>query len=192
MSVDFEVVIVGAGDVGAAIARELARFELRVALIDSWRRRGGDEQGEHRDPAYGLRRQARNPEAALVARGHALLLDYADQVGIPIERTGALLVAWDDEQLARLPAIADNASACGYQRMRRVSADELYRREPDLGPGAVGALEVPDEYVICPWTPPLAYATQAVLAGVELRRHEQVTDLPASPHTGWSRPRAGR
>ena len=177
VSVDFEVVIVGAGDVGAAIARELARFELRVALIDTGDVGAGTSKANTAILHTGFDAKPGTREAALVARGHALLLDYADQVGIPIERTGALLVAWDDEQLARLPAIADNASACGYQRMRRVSADELYRREPDLGPGAVGALEVPDEYVICPWTPPLAYATQAVLAGVELRRHEQVTDL---------------
>ncbi len=177
MSVDFEVAIVGAGDVGAAIARELARFELRVALIDTGDVGAGTSKANTAILHTGFDAKPGTREAALVARGHALLLDYADQVGIPIERTGALLVAWDDEQLARLPAIADNARACGYRRMREVSADELYRREPDLGPGAVGALEVPDEYVICPWTPPLAYATQAVLAGVELRRHEQVTDL---------------
>ena len=177
MSADFEVVIVGAGDVGAAIARELARFELRVALIDSGDVGAGTSKANTAILHTGFDAKPGTREAALVARGHALLLSYADQVGIPIERTGALLVAWDDEQLARLPAIQDNARACGYQRMREISADEIYRREPDLGPGAVGGLEVPDEYVICPWTPPLAYATQAVLSGVELRRQEQVTDL---------------
>ncbi len=177
MSADFEVVIVGAGDVGAAIARELARFELRVALIDSGDVGAGTSKANTALLHTGFDAKPGTREAALVARGHALLLSYADQVGIPIERTGALLVAWDDEQLARLPAIQDNARACGYQRMREISADEIYRREPDLGSGAVGGLEVPDEYVICPWTPPLAYATQAVLSGVELRRQEQVTDL---------------
>ena len=116
-------------------------------------------------------------EAKLVARGHGLLLDYADEVGIPLERTGALLVAWTHEQLDRFPAIEDNARRNGYHRTAPVGVDELYRREPHLGPGALGALEVPDEYIVCPWTPPLACATQAVLAGVELRRFTQVTGL---------------
>ena len=44
-----------------------------------------------------------------------------------------------------------------------------------LGPGARGALEIPDEHIVCPFTPVLAFATQAVLAGVDLRRNERVT-----------------
>jgi glycerol-3-phosphate dehydrogenase len=116
-------------------------------------------------------------EARLVARGHDLLVRYAEEVGIPIERTGALLVAWTVEQLARLPAIEDATRRNGYTRTRPIGADELHRREPHLGPGARGALEVPDEYIVCPWTPPLACATQAVLAGADLRRHTRVTGL---------------
>jgi glycerol-3-phosphate dehydrogenase len=98
-------------------------------------------------------------------------------VGIPLERTGGLLVAWNEEQLARFPAIQDAAARNGYTKTRRVEPDELYRLEPHLGPGAHGALAIPDEHIVCPWTPPLASATQAVLAGVELRRHTRVTGL---------------
>ena len=57
------------------------------------------------------------------------------------------------------------------------SAEELYRREPHLGRGALGALEVPDEGIICPFTTPLAFATEAVLGGCELRRGTAVTAL---------------
>src|SRR5207247_4268182 len=80
-------------------------------------------------------------------------------------------------QRARLPAIVDNARRCGYKRVREGGQAELRRREPHLGPGALGALEVPDEHIVCPFTPPLAYATQAVLAGADLRRSERVTGL---------------
>jgi glycerol-3-phosphate dehydrogenase len=52
--------------------------------------------------------------------------------------------------------------------------DELYRREPHLGPGARGAIEVPREALVCPFTTPLAYATEAVLSGCELRRSAPV------------------
>ena len=124
-------------------------------------------------------------EARLVARGHSLLSAYADEVGIPLERTGALLVAWNEEQLSQFPAIAGNARRCGYDRVTQVGRDELARREPHLGPGALGALEIPDEHVVCPWTPPLAFATQAVLAGVHLRREERVTDLARLADGGW-------
>ena len=55
--------------------------------------------------------------------------------------------------------------------------EELYRREPQLGPGACGALEVADEALVCPFTTPLAYATEAVLAGCDLRRSTPVTGV---------------
>jgi glycerol-3-phosphate dehydrogenase len=102
-----------------------------------------------------------------------------------VERTGALLIAWSQEELRRLPEIAENARRCGYARTREVGRGELYRREPHLGAGAAGALEIPDEHIVCPWTPPLAFATQAVLAGAQLRLQERVTGLDALPDGGW-------
>ncbi len=105
-------------------------------------------------------------ESRLLRRGSTLLLDYAARAGIAVERTGALLVAWTPEQERELPGIAGKARQNGYTSIRPVSAASLYEREPHLGPGALAALEIPDESIICPWTPPLAYATEAVRAGV--------------------------
>ena len=110
-------------------------------------------------------------------RGYELLSAYAPQAGIPLERTGALLVAWSPEQLAAFPAIIDQAHANGYTPIRQVGVEELYRREPQLGSGAHGALEVPDEGIVCPFTTPLAFATEAVLGGCELRRNTRVTGV---------------
>src|SRR5215218_1491238 len=183
---DCEVAIVGAGDVGTAIARELSRFDLRLVLIEA-----GPDVGAGTSKANtailhtGFDAKPGTLEARLVARGHDLLLSYAERVGIPLERTGALLVAWSDAELERLPAIEANARRNGYHRVCEVGRDELYRREPHLGPGALGALEIPDEHVVCPWTPPLAFATQAVLAGAELRRRERVTGLDRIEGGGW-------
>ena len=173
-----DVAIVGAGVVGAAIARELTRFELRVTLLEA-----GPDVGAGTSKANtavlhtGFDAKPGTLEARLVARGHGLLGEYAARVGIPLERPGALLVAWTDEELAELPAIVDASRANGYHAVRRLGLDELYRREPHLGPGARGALEVPDEGIVCPFTTPLAYATDAVLAGCELRRSTPVTGV---------------
>jgi glycerol-3-phosphate dehydrogenase len=114
-------------------------------------------------------------EAQLVRRGNVLLEDYAQRVGIPVARVGALLVAWNAEQLAELSGIVERSHANGYSEIRDVAVDELYRREPHLGPGAHGALEIPDEGIVCPFTTPLAYATEAVLGGCDLRLNTRLT-----------------
>jgi glycerol-3-phosphate dehydrogenase len=116
-------------------------------------------------------------EAKLVRRGHQLLIEYAKSVGIPVARTGALLVAWSPEQLAVFPQIVDRAEANGYTAVRPIDVDELYAREPQLGVGACGALEIPGEGIVCPFTTPLAYATEAVRAGCDLRLDTRVTGV---------------
>ena len=181
-----DVAIVGGGDVGAAVARELARYQLDVAVIEAADIGAGTSKANTAILHSGFDAKPGTAEARLVARGHELLLAYADEVGIPLERTGALLVAWNEEELARLPEIQRNALACGYQRSRPVSVEQLYEREPHLGPGALGALEVPDEFIICPWTPPLAMASQAALAGVAIHRYDRVVGVHALPdNDGW-------
>jgi glycerol-3-phosphate dehydrogenase len=182
---DYGVAIVGAGNVGTAIARELARFELRVALIEAGRDVGaGTSKANTAILHTGFDAEPGTLEAGLVARGYELLTAYTREVGIPLEQTGALLVAWDDEQLERLPAVAEKAARNGYERVRDLGVDELYAKEPYLGPGARGALEIPDEHIVCPFTPALAFATQAVLAGADLRRDERVIGLQRL-EDGW-------
>ena len=164
-----DVAIVGAGVVGTAIARALARYSLDCVLLDEACDVGtGTSKANTAILHTGFDAKPGSLESRLVSRGSALLRSYAEAAGIPVERTGALLVAWTPEQAAALPAIASNARRNGYQAVRPLSAGELYAREPRLGPGALGALEIPDESIICPWTTPLAFATEAVSSGVRL------------------------
>src|SRR5688500_14688590 len=152
---DRDVVIVGVGVVGTAITRELTRFDLRVTLLEA-----GPDVGAGTSKANtallhtGFDAKPGTLEARLVARGYELLGEYAERVGIPVERTGAVLVAWNEEQMAELPGILERARANGQADLRELGADELYRREPDLGPDARGAIEVPGEGLVCPFTTP--------------------------------------
>jgi glycerol-3-phosphate dehydrogenase len=173
---DTDVAIVGAGVVGCAIARELTRFNVRVTLLEAGPDvAAGTSKANTALLHTGFDAKPGTLEARLVARGFQLLSDYAGRVGIPVERTGALLVAWNEEQRAEFAGIVERAHANGYSRIAEVGIEELYRREPHLGPGAHGALEVPDEGLVCPFTTPLAYVTEAVLAGCDLRRSTPVT-----------------
>ncbi|HKD34743.1 MAG TPA: NAD(P)/FAD-dependent oxidoreductase [Gaiellaceae bacterium] len=177
-----DVVIVGGGVVGTAIARELSRFELRCTLIEAAPDVGARTSKANTALLHtGFDAKPGTLEAKLVPRGRELLTEYAARVGIPLERAGALLVAWSEEQRDEFGAIGERAYANGYGAIREISVDELYRREPHLGPGAAGALEVPDEGMVCPFTTPLAFATEAVLGGCELRRGVRVTRIERVP-----------
>ena len=171
-----DVAVVGAGVVGTAIARAAALAGASVTLIDAAPDVGARTSKANTAILHtGFDAKPGSLEARLVARGYDLLGAYAEAAGIAVERTGALLVAWDDEQAERLPAIADQAAANGYAEARPIDLDELTRREPNLGPGAVAALEVPGEAIVDPWSPAIAFATEAVGAGADLRLGREVT-----------------
>jgi glycerol-3-phosphate dehydrogenase len=165
-----DVVVIGAGIVGSAIARELSGYYLSVALLEA-----REDVGEGTSKANtailhtGFDAKPGTLESAMVRRGYRLLSDFASVTGIPVERTGAILVAWDREQLDALPALLDKAEANGYYGCDVIGPDAVYAELPHLGEGALGGLTVPDESITCTWTVNLALATDAVNRGVALR-----------------------
>jgi glycerol-3-phosphate dehydrogenase len=90
------------------------------------------------------------------------------------------MIAWNPEQREALAGIEAKARENGYADTRPVDLEELYAREPNIGSGADGALEIPGEGIVCPFTTTLAYATEAVLAGCELALNAAVTGVRAS------------
>lgn len=171
----FDVVVIGAGIVGSAIARELSGYQLSVALLEA-----RDDVGDGTSKANtailhtGFDAKPGTLESAMVSRGYELLSEYAKHTGIPVEHTGAILVAWDDEQLTALPGLKDKAEANGYHRCEIVDSAAVYAAIPALGPGALGGLTVPDESIICTWTVNLALATDAVNRGTTLLTNHRV------------------
>ena len=159
----YDVAVIGAGAVGSAIARELSRYALNCVLVEA-----GSDVGVGTSKANtaiwhtGFDARPGSLEARLLRRGCALLEEFMPQAGIPVERLGALLVAWTEDQRQALPALLEKAHQNGVADVRLVSTEEIYRLEPHLRPGALGGLYVPGESILCTYTLPLALATQAV------------------------------
>ena len=184
--IQFDVAVVGAGVVGAAIARALSFFDITIALIDA-----ADDVGAATSKANsailhtGFDATPGSLESNLVRRGHAMLTQYAPTVGIALEQTGALVIAWSAEQVSALDTVMTTALENGYESAVLLSAEQVYEREPLLGPGALGAVLVPDESIICPFTTPLAFATEAVVNGTTLFLESPMTEAARTDGSSW-------
>jgi glycerol-3-phosphate dehydrogenase len=182
IDVDVDVAVIGGGVVGCAVARELAGYQISLALLEA----GGDV-GEGTSKANtailhtGFDAMPGSLESELVARGYALLSDYSAVVGIPVERTGAVLVAWTAADLDALPGLRERAAKNGYDRCELVGAGAVYAMVPSLAQGVLGGLTVPDESIICPWTTTLAFATEAKQRGARLLFRHRVTGVRVEP-----------
>ncbi len=180
----FDVAVVGGGVVGTAIARLLSMHSLSVVLLEARRDIGaGTSKANTAILHTGFDAAPGSLESRLVARGWHLLSHYAPVAGVAIEETGAVLVAWDDEQAASLPALAGKAAANGYHHAQLLDAAAVRELEPHLGPGVTGGMLVPDEHIVDPWAVPLAFASDALANGATIERDVTVTDVSVGSET---------
>src|SRR5512134_3138936 len=99
MNTPYDVAIIGAGAVGCAIARELSRYELRVALLDANPDVGmGTSKASTAIWHTGFDAKPGSLEANLMHRSYQLMEAYMPEAGIPFERIGGLLIAWNQDQ----------------------------------------------------------------------------------------------
>ncbi|MGV9711353.1 NAD(P)/FAD-dependent oxidoreductase [Gordonia sp. NPDC003424] len=167
-------IVVGAGVVGLAVARELARSGHEVIVVES-------------EDAVGTQTSSRNsevihagiyyPQGSLKARacvaGRERLYRYCADHDVPHRRTGKLIVATDDDQLPKLAGIRDKAHANGATDLRLVGADELHDLEPALH--AVGALLSPSTGIIDSHALMRALRRDAEESGAVVALHNSVT-----------------
>ncbi len=178
----YDVAVIGAGVVGSAIARELTRYALSVALVEA-----GPDVGAGTSKANtalwhtGYDAKPGSLESRLLQRSYTLLTKFMPEASVPFERLGGLLIAWNEVQQQALPGLLEKAFQNETHDARLLSAAEVYQREPNLGPGALGGVFIPQEGILCPYTLPLAYATQAVLNGAALRLNFPVRRISGGP-----------
>jgi glycerol-3-phosphate dehydrogenase len=171
-----DVVIIGGGVVGCAIFRRLAIAGLKPLLLE----RGADilsgaSKGNSAILHTGFDAPTGSLEVACMQAGYREYLSIHDKLNLPLLETGALVVAWDEAQAQRLPGIIAQAHANGVADVTQISAEEVRRREPNLAHHALGAVYVPREHLIDPWSAPLAYALQGMAHGGRIRRGCAVT-----------------
>ncbi|HWT96126.1 MAG TPA: FAD-dependent oxidoreductase [Terriglobales bacterium] len=171
-----DIVIVGGGIVGCAIFRRFAMMGLKPLLIEA----GGDilsgaSKGNSALLHTGFDAPAESLELACMQAGYREYIEIKDRLNLPLVESTALVVAWDEEQLAKLPGIVAKAHHNYVGDVRQIDREDLRSREPHLGSHALGAVLVPGEHIIDPWSAPLAYVQQGLAHGGRVKRRCRVT-----------------
>jgi len=174
----YDIAIIGAGAVGSAIARELSRYELKIVHLEANSDVGmGTSKASTAIWHTGYDASPGSLESKLLKRSYPLMEKFMREAGSPFELVGGLLIAWNDEQLRTLPKLLEKAVQNGDTDCYAIDENDVYRREPHLGEGALGGMVVPREGILCTFTIPLACATQAVVNGVTLKLNFRVQSI---------------
>lgn len=142
-----DVVVVGAGVIGLAVARSLALVGRSVTVVEMEPRIGAATSSRNSEVIHaGLYYPPSSLKAQLCVEGRDALYKYCDTSGVAYRRLGKLVVATEASQIARLESIAANAAACGVRDTRMLSAREAQVFEPQLS--CVAALHSPSTGII--------------------------------------------
>jgi glycerol-3-phosphate dehydrogenase len=176
----YDVAIVGAGIVGCAIARDLTRYQLRVALIDREVEVGLGTSKANSGIIHGGHRAVDGTvKAATEWRGNQLWSELARDLPFGFERIGDLTVAFDDADVAYLEQLLDQGTRRGVSGLEMWDVPRLQREEPNLSRDIVAALHAPTSGVVNPYEACFALAESAVLNGATLLTDTTVTSIDA-------------
>ena len=177
----YDVIIIGAGVSGSAIARELSRYELNVCVLEkeadvccgTSKANSGIVHGGY-DAEHGTLK------AKLNKRGNDLMEELCKKLDVPFVRNGSLVVAADERDRVRLEALLENGRKNGVEGLCIIDAKELHEKEPNISDTAVCALWVPTGGIVCPFELNLGMAENAYANGVNFKFSERVTKIHKS------------
>ena len=174
----YDIAVVGAGVVGSAIARQLSRYDLRIALID-----GADDvaMGASRANSAivhaGYDCPVGSVEAACNVRGNFLYTKWCEELDVPLKRTGSLVIGFGEEDEATLRALYERGLKNGVPQMELVSGDRAREIEPSLSREVTMALWAPTCGITCPYQMTIACAENARANGVQWILNAPVTRM---------------
>lgn len=175
MTETFDIAIVGAGITGCAIARQLARFDLSICVVEAAndialgasKANGGLVHAGY-DPAPGTVKSQVN------ARGCELYGTWAQELGFLFCRTGSMVLGFNDEDRAQLEQLRSNGLANGVPELSIIDPDSIHELEPRASAQATCALWCPSTGYVDPFEVAIAALENAVANGVTFMRSAAV------------------
>lgn len=173
-----DIVIVGAGVCGCAIARELSKYEADILVID----KAEDvccatSKANSAIIHAGFDATEGSLMAKLNVRGNQMMDEVAKELDVPFKRCGSLVVATDEEGMPILDTLFARGNANGVKGLEVVDGKRAREIEPGLSEDVIGALWAPTGGIVCPFTLTFAYAENAAANGVDFQFNTEVTGV---------------
>lgn len=177
----YDVVIIGAGVTGAAIARELSRYKLSIALLEkeaevcfgvSKANSGVIHAGFHASPD--------TLKGKLCAKANAMFDQLQDELNFPFQRSGEYVVAMSDDEIPKLRLLQMQGKANGVPDLHMLNSAEVLKREPNLSHDVRQALWSPTAGVVCPFNWVYSLVDNAVHNGVHLFTEQEVIAIKSN------------
>lgn len=174
----YDVVIIGGGVVGCAIARELSKWDRKIALLE----RASDVcEGTSKANSgiihAGYDATPGTLKAKLNVQGNQMMETLAKELDIPFKKNASFVLMFEEEGRCELEKLYEKGIQNGVKELQILSGDEVRKIEPNISSEVKAALYAPTAGIVCPFGMTYAFAENAATNGVEFFLNTLVTDI---------------
>ena len=177
----YDVVVIGAGVVGALISLELSKKDIRVAILDKCNDVAmGTTKANSAIVHGGFDAANGTLKAKLNVRGTALMPQLCADLAVPYRNNGSLVLAFSEEEMEHVHTLYERGQKNGVPRLSVIDKAAVKAMEPHVSDEVVGALLSETAGIVCPYELTIAATEVAVTNGVEFLRNCAVESIQAN------------
>ena len=174
----FDVVIIGAGVTGSAIAREVSRYKLNTCVIEKEEDVCNETSKANSAIIHaGFDAVPGTMKAKLNVMGNAMMDRIAEELDIPFKRNGSLVVCTKEQDPEGLQVLMERGKKNGVPGLQILDREALIEKEPNLADDVTCALWAPTGGIVCPFHMTMGYAENAYENGVQFFLNTKVEKL---------------
>lgn len=174
----YDVFIIGGGVIGCSLARELSRYDVKIAVAEKEDDVAmGTSKANSGIVHAGFDAKTGSNKAIYNVLGARMFDELSKELDFPFRRNGAMVLCFDKSGEPKLKALYDQGVANGVTGLEIISGDRAREIEPNVSAEVVAALYVPSSGIVSPYEMTIAYAENACVNGVEFMLGKEVTGI---------------
>lgn len=174
----YDVVIIGAGVSGSAIARELSRYQVNACVVEKAEDVCcGTSKANSAIVHAGFDAENGSLMADLNVKGNLMMEDLSKELDFSFRKNGSLVICLHEEDRPNLEALYERGVKNGVKELKILEHDEVLALEPNVTDDVVAALYAPTGGIVCPFELNIAMAENAATNGVEFRFNTEVRNI---------------
>ena len=182
----YDVVIIGAGVSGSAIARELSRYQAEICVLEKEEDVCcGTSKANSAIVHAGYDCKPGTMMARMNLRGNEMMEELSQELDFPFRRNGSFVVCLDASQKDKLEELYEQGVQNGVPGLRLLNREEALAMEPNLSPDTVEVLYAPSAGIVCPFGLNIAMAENACENGVDFFFNTRVEELHKDEEGIW-------
>lgn len=174
----FDVAIIGAGIIGSAVAMELSKYNLKIAIIE----KDTDVANQTTKANSGIIHAGYDPKhGTLMAKynviGARITKDICKRLSVPYKQIGSLVLAFNDSDISTITSLYRQGIENGVPNMKLLTPKQVMNMEPNISKDVKGALLAESAGIVSPFEYAVAMCENSVDNGAELFLETKVTSI---------------